>query len=169
MTFNPNKINPLPPRKWLPPPPLPSSTSSKNIGIGDDDEAMNISIDVAPTSELDIFQTKTKKGRIIRRYHPRRRWRYRCPHLWYRILLLKGWHGWRRNLDEDSVHTQCMCQVFLSNSKVAEIFKDRFNNAYHKWLCMERCIVREAFGEALVEKNWRNDVLNWQQQTNIII
>ena len=62
--------------------------------------------------------------------------------------------------DEDSGHTQCMCQVFLSNSKVAEILKDRFNNAYYKWLYIERCIVREAFGDALVDNNWRNNVLN---------
>ena len=61
-----------------------------------------------------------------------------------------------------------MCQVFLSNSKVAEIFKDRFNNAYHKWFGMERCIVREAFDDALVEKNWRNIVLNWHNNEQML-
>jgi hypothetical protein len=40
---------------------------------------------------------------------------------------------------------------FLSSSKVAEILKDRFNNAYHKYLYVKCCIVREAFGDALVE------------------
>ena len=42
---------------------------------------------------------------------------------------------------------------FLSSSKVAEILKDRVNNAYYKYLFIERCIVREVFGDALVEKN----------------
>ena len=65
--------------------------------------------------------------------------------------MLKGW------LTKNSIKMKIVyihnVPGFLSRSKVAEIFKDRFNNAYHKWFGMERCIVREAFGEALVEKN----------------